>query len=389
MSLKMALLYNILLVSTLCFFSLPSKAQDQKTQLRDLSREYECYTKFQRALDLYKLIVNYKLGDENYSLRLNKLIHISSDLNQKFTKSASEFKNIGPNGSLSAANLDSNLREVAKMEKKLEATLHDLEVWEAANLVTFISLHDYVFEQLAILNSTKARLLTLQCGSLVENLSPAIENLENWVETLSNARLFIVESRRKRQLVFNYVQASIYRQLTTDQLAKMANDISNNADYLASMVNYTRVSESFFEEWLHKTRFGIARGLDTQYLLYDEPLRLLRELLVFLDSHESKIMKIKGIDQKAKQELLNRINTYKKSVKDRLDLLMKKGWQGQFEKQKFLTQERIKRIDRFPEECKAAISRFKEKESTVKDLADFHSIQNLYGEIVVSCLAKN
>ncbi len=388
MILKTINLFNILLLSTLYFYSSESNAQDQQSQLRDLSRQYECYSKFQRGLDLYKLIVNYKLGDENYSFRLNKLILISSELNQSYTKAAAELKEIGSTGSLSSANFDSKLRELAKKEKALQATLHDLEVWEAANLVTFISLHDYVFEQLDILRAIKSGLLDLQCGSLADDLTPGIDNLETWVKTLSNTRLFIVESRRKRQLVFNYVQASVYSKLAADQLAKLANDSANNASYLASMINYTRVSEGFFQDWLYKTRYGVAKGLDTQYLLYDEPLRILKELLAFLESHERQILDIKGIDENGKYDLLGRIKTYKKSVNDRLNLLVKSGWQGQFEKQKFMTNERLKKIDRFSEECKSSINRFKEKESSVKNVEEFHVIQNLYGDIVLSCISK-
>ena len=235
--------------------------------------------------------------------------------------------------------LEANFRDIKSLKSEcdeyLDVSFDELQV----NLKTLNEEENRVRSELASINST--------FSAIVRKLS------------LFN------ESRVSVELV-NRTRKTISEIKSLFQEVKITIELSNYAD-----------------DWLGQFGPDVANRLDTYYLKYEAPLRLMRLRISSGEVVANQLRANLHLNDGALSYPLESVERKISILKNRLQPLEEKGWQGQLQRQQFFVKKLREKLSILPRICKSIFDEY--DASGAADLKAFRVKENLYQNVIENC----
>jgi hypothetical protein len=138
--------------------------------------------------------------------------------------------------------------------------------------------------------------------------------------------------------------------------------------------------------WYDANKNGLANRLHTRYLLYTEPMRLLKIELQTAQGFRTRLSQAVPNEGALRDETLRSIDDKIKIIQDEIDSLKKKGFEGQLASQISLARRRLAAVGAENATCKKVSEDFLAKAENVKSLAEFDQTSYLYATTVETCV---
>jgi hypothetical protein len=313
---------------------------------------------------------------------------------------------------------DANRVQHNAMLKELYAFVtesKDVEKWDRASLLKFIedltqhrgpvvsrfadlseqedlfiaqvgSLREYLLKayqeshlDLVLLGGPRCQKANIQVG-----LKVLQEDLVQTLNRLNDLHQYTLSAARKRHRLLSIVYAALKIHAEHQYNNAAIASIDENLIALKSVLDLADFSDEYYQWRGMVAANGAAEGLDSFYLEYERPIRLIRIRIQEARNFEKTIKNISPLPESA-QVVLGNIEGMIWALRKQEERLLNLGWPGQLKKQIEMTHRRTENLSALDAKCGLLLEDFLTFADGIVDLVGFRVAEIRYHELADTC----
>lgn len=363
---------------------------EQIHRVRGFVNAHACYVLATESLAAFEGVVSMWIGDthgQNAPDPLDHELGVVAATSAEFFEKLQPLKNIGAEGLSRTRDVSIQLRELARIEASLPRMSRKIEKTESMLLAKLAAIDTVFLDVETRLDSDREVARNHRCDAVdvLEPLEKAQKEIANWRHVIGRTRLAIGKSREKRRNSVTILVEQVKSRLLGYYAATATTEISELQSQIHKIFAALRLDAEIAEWWAEQNTNGLVGGLDTRYLLFEEPVRRMGAAISSLEDFVRRVREIDGMPEPVRIEMLNRLTERIETIRDRLDPLVSGGWESQFRKQRQIIERRLQSIHLYVSECQSAIEAFNKMAVTVSTYEAYRTSESLYATTVDSC----
>lgn len=302
--------------------------------------------------------------------------------------------------------------EIVKAQEEFVKSLDQVETLENAqsarnslrdrtksikNLLVKASFHDRVFLNLidqsqqeftGVVMAAQGVLSRANCNVLREPVDKITKDSAQYYDEIRALKSYVAKSTIKRSMALEKFK----RGMELAIYARYADRVGKTLDQIMAEIGPVFVLDSVLWEitewWMQATSKGLAGRFHTEFLQYKKPIDILTSQLGKAEHFKNKILNISGLESQASKSAIAIVDDKITTIKNDLDFLQKRGWQGQLERQKIFAKKRQEIVPASNNACHEETSKFFSLSNSVENFEQYELVEAQYKRHYDACAKK-
>ena len=351
--------------------------------LEELKKQKICHLKLELPLEQLKRLMEFWFNNPDSDYNIRKNFEALQQKHEQYLAEIDEFVQNKQTLPDTLSDIQKELEALGRPQNDLAKILGDVVMADQSFAYSLDTL-------IAGLQSNKKNLENVIKESDYPELKPQfdemLKSIQSWIDKAAYAKAFVLEAGRKRLLVFGIVNIKLQLALETKFAALSGQALGDITDQIDAILFARDLLIDIENWWFNAVEVnGFGGGYLSKYLQFERPLLIMRSDYAQGLSFEQRIEALSSLPPATKTALKDELQTRLNTLKAEIDKLISGGWRSLLDRQKFLVQERERRISSFPTACKVAVDEYKSKSDNVQTLLDFRVVEESYSQVVESC----
>jgi len=281
---------------------------------------------------------------------------------------------------------DASLRKVSKEidadQRALKSELLTLSKQEA----DLLRMLRNALSQMQIVVGNSRRLVPNKCQDVNDKIETYNQDTLGFIYQTHQLIEYIEKASKEVSDLYPLAVKSSEITIRKRYAAVVKDTVESATDKINRVLFLDRTLWDVASWWYDANKNGLANRLHTRYLLYTEPMRLLKSELQTAQGFRTRLSQAVPDTGALRDETLRSIDDKIKIIQDEIDSLKKKGFEGQLASQISLAKRRLAAVGAENATCKKVSDDFLAKAENVKSLADFDQTSYLYATTVETCV---
>lgn len=352
-------------------------------ELEELKKQKICHLKLELPLEQLKRLMEFWFNNPDSDYNIGKNFETLQQKHDQYFAVIDGFVQNKLNVPSTLEDLQKELESLGRAQNDLAKALGDVVVADQSFAYSLDTL-------ITGLQNNKVALEKVIKESDYPELRPQfdemLKSIQSWIDKAAYAKAFVLEAGRKRSLVFGIVSSRLELALEAEFARLSGQKLGDITDQIDAILLARDLLIEIENWWFNAaTLNGFGGGYLSKYLQFEKPLLIMRSDCSQGLSFEQRIEALISLPPVTKTTLKGELQTRLNTLKAEIDKLVSGGWRTLLDRQKFLVQERERRISSFPAACKVAIDEYKSKSDNVQTLLDFRIVEESYSQVVESC----
>ena len=258
-----------------------------------------------------------------------------------------------------------------------------------------LSLKDDRFLRFIIAQEKILTDLLLKTGGLIssqacEYLKPVVEKQMQQAQELAQSilymREFVAFARAKRLILVSVIKEMKKTHVIGRYARALGVEAAKVRADLAAVLRLDDLHRQFGDWWVSSSSGGLGLALDTRYLQFERPRRVMLSSIGRIDNFRKQLKKFEQIPGYSR--VMETLASKESIVRDRLERLENKGWEGQASLQVRFAERMLSIASSYVDECRPLLESYIDTFSSPEDFIQYRKAEIQFTNIIDTCKEK-